>query len=156
MSELHPRPSFVLTKIEPRADGTFRPTESGAWAATVGINDRDERLCDFCAWFLGDEWHWWLRRGDQCHILGAHKLAFAADCHKTIKLVSTPEAWVRSRGDGVCLLKWDLDFAPLFEGVGRVECDSSSLERRFIKMLRRWEPQVITRQLVRRQVSDAA
>ena len=156
MTELRSRPSFVMVRIEPRPDGTFLPSEAGQWAVTVGVDDSNERLCDFCAWFLDDEWHWWLRRGDQCHVLGVQELAFAADCHKTIKLVSTPEAWVRSRGRGVCLLKWDLDLAPLFEGVERVECDSPNLELQFREMLRRWEPQVITRQPVLHQVSHAA
>ncbi len=156
MNELRPRPSFVMTRIEPLGDGTFKPTESGEWAVTIGVDDRDECLCDFCAWFLDDEWRWWLRHGDQCHVLGAQELAFAANCRKTIKLVSTPEVWLRSRGAGVCVLRWDLDLAPLFEGVERVECDSPNLERRFREMLRQWEPKVVTRRFTSRQVDHAA
>ena len=149
-------PSFVAVRVEPRPDGTFVPSESGQWALTVGIDDSNGRLCDFCAWFLDDEWHWWLRRGDQCHVLGVQELAFAADCRKTIKLLSTPEAWLRARGRGVCVLRWDLDLALLFEGVERVECDSPSLENRFREMLRQWEPEVVTRMPTSRQVGHAA
>ncbi len=145
---------MIKSRIEVRADGTFKSNEDGAWAVTLPIYDRDAQLCDFVAWFPGDETRWWLRRGDQCHVLGLQELLFAADCHKSVKLLSTPAAWRRSRGYGVCcVLRWDIDLAYLFEGVHRVECDTPRLVVRLREMLRQWEP-LVTR--ASRKVRHAA
>ncbi len=149
-------PSLVMARIETRPDGTFRPSEVGEWAVTVGVDDREGRLVDFVAWFFASESRWWLRDNDQCPVLGAEELALAVDCGKTIRLHSTPEGWLRGRGRGVCILRWDLHLAPLFGGVKQIECDGLDLERRLRAMLRRWEPEVVTRRLPPHQADHAA
>ncbi|MEE9249741.1 MAG: hypothetical protein V3U93_01260 [Alphaproteobacteria bacterium] len=136
-----------MTRVEPRPDGTFRPSEDGQWALTLGVDDREGRLVDFVAYFLNNPGRWWLRFRDETPFLGARDLAFAADCGKSIRLFSTPDTWLRAQlrhGDheAVCVLNWGVDLCPLFDGIEAVVCNTPGLARRLREKLREWEPEV--------------
>ena len=132
MSDLRPRPSFVITRIEPRPDGTFRPSESGQWAVTLGIDDREGRLVDFVAYLRNDPGRWWLRRNES-PILGAEVIARAEFFQRQLTLHETPHAWLRARGDGAVVLDWNCDLHEIFRFVPRVHCQSAELRDRLRK-----------------------
>ncbi len=135
-------------RIATSTAGTYQPDPAGRWAAILAVDDRFGELVDLVSWLPENPSRWWLRVGDETPILGARALAFAADCGKRIRLWSTPERWLREGGAGrlhqdVCILHWDVDLWPLFDGVGTVECDCVSLQARFLNALRQWEPEIV-------------
>ena len=133
---------IAAARIITAGDGTYRPDTSGEWAAILAVHDQDGEVADLCAWFLDQPSRWWLYYGDEMPILGARALAVAAYFGDPIRLHSTPERWLLARGDGVVILRWDVDCRELFEGVSHVECDCPQLQRRFHQALRSWEPPV--------------
>ena len=154
-------PRFGRARVQPLASGAYRPSDDGKWAVVLEVRDRHNELADLVAWLPDDPGHWWPRHGDETPLLGARSLAFAADCHEPVTLLPTPEAWLfahRERpkldarmtgaevyvgpGAVVCIMDWGVDFAPLFDGVLRVDCDSPDLRERFQRALRAWEPKI--------------
>ena len=140
-------PIFTVARIAAQADGSFAYSRSGSLALTLAVEDRHGDMADVVAW--RDPSHWWLRRGEETPILGAPALAEACWHHEHILLWETPEAWVRSHRPGgeadrhhcVCILRWDMDLRPLFEGVPRIDCAVLELRGQLRKALRRFEPQ---------------
>ena len=141
-------PIFTVARIAAQADGSFAYSRSGSLALTLAVEDRHGDMVDVVAW--RDPSPWWLRRGDQTPILGAPALAMASWHHDPVLLWETPEAWVRSHRPGgeadrhhcVCILRWDVDLRPLFEGVPRIDCAVPELRGQLRKALRRFEPQI--------------
>ena len=129
-------------RIVPSADGTYRPDPAGQWAAICPVRNSNLKLVDCVAWHVEMSGRWWLRHGDECPLLGARQLAVARYFGEVIQLHSTPEDWLLALGRGVAILKWDVDYRDLFDGVARVECDSPALQERLRDALRRWEPSV--------------
>ncbi len=111
-------------RIVVASDGTYRPDTAGQYAVIIAVHDQDREIADLCAWFPDRPGRWWLRYADEAPILGARALAMARYFGEAIKLYSTPERWLLVRGDGVVILRWSVDYRDLFDGVGRVECDS--------------------------------
>ena len=145
--ELRQRPSVVAAQIYPLEDGTFRWSNAGRWALTIGVDDRDGRLVDFVAYFQDDRSTWFLRRGDESPVLGAPELAFAAYHNKPVKLCSTPDLWLSGHRRHLwhsifCIIDWGVNLAPFLDGVSRVECDSPELQKRLRRALREWEPKI--------------
>ncbi len=129
------------------ANGTYRPDPAGEWAAILAVHDRFGELVDLVSWLPENPCRWWLRLGDETPVLGAQALALAADCGKSIRLFSTPERWLRGRGDrghhrDACVLNWGVDLRPLFDGLSQIWCDTLGLERRLREKLRQWEPEI--------------
>ncbi len=145
MSERRPRPSFVLTRIRPLDDGTFRPDPNGTVALTVGVDDREGNLVDFAAFYLQDLWRWWLRRGDQTPVLGLDAVSYAEFYQRKLLLCGTPFDWLLARGRGAVVLDWGCDLSEIFAGVPMVECQSEALTARVRESMRRWEPVIRTR-----------
>ena len=144
---LSPRERVALgaAPIMTSSDGAYRPDPAGEWAAILAVHDRFGELIDLVSWLPETPSRWWLRVGDETPVLGARALAFAADCGKPIRLFSTPEEWLRARGnrgDHVCVLNWGVDLCPLFNGVSQILCNTPGLERRLREKLRQWEPEI--------------
>ena len=127
--QLRPRPSFVMVRIEPRPDGMFRPTESGQWAVTLGVDDCEGRLIDFVAYFLNAPGRWWLRR-NEIPILGAEAISRAEFSRRPLSLYETPHAWLLARGRGAVVLDWGCDLHEIFKLVPRIHCQSAGLKDR--------------------------
>ena len=135
-----------------RADGTFAPDPTGQDCypmVILGVKDRHGELVDLVAWYLDAPENWYLRIGDETPVLGAHALALAAYYRRSVTLYPTPEAWLYARlrdrdHAAVCVLDWDVDLRPLFEGVSGVECAHPHLEDRLYDSLRRFEPKITT------------
>ncbi len=140
-----------------RADGTFAPDpkgQEGQPMVVLGIKDQDGELVDIVAWHPDTPERWYLRIGDETPILGAHALALAAYYSRPVTLYPTPEAWLYARlrardQDAVCVLDWDVDLRPLFDGVSGVECADPQLEGRLYDSLRNFEPRITTVEGVR-------
>ena len=136
-------------RIAPAADGSFSYDRAGMLALILAVEDCHGNFVDAIAWGR-DPSPWWLRRGDQTPILGAPALAEACWHHEHILLWETPGAWVQSHRPGgeadrhhcVCILRWDVDLRPLFEGVPRIDCAVPELRGPLRKALRRFEPQI--------------
>ena len=149
MKNIHPSsldykrsaPSFVLARIQPRTDGTFVPTESGQWAVTLGVDDRDGRLVDFLAYFLNTPGTWWLRRRE-IPILGAETLSRAEFYQQPLRLFETPHDWLKARGGGVCVLSWDIDLLPIFQQVSPIICQSARLKSRLKTSFNKHQPRI--------------
>ncbi len=141
MNDLRRCPSFVMTRIEPRQDGTFRPTESGQWAVTLAVDDREGRLVDFLAYLPSDPGTWWLRRRE-IPILGAETLSRAEFYQQPLHLFETPHDWLEARGDGVCVLSWDVDLLPIFQQVSPIVCQSARLKRRLTSSFNKHQPRI--------------
>lgn len=142
-----PVPLFGRARIEPLANGTYRPADEGEWAVVVAVHDRHNELVDLVAFFPDDPTRWWLRYGDDCPVLGCGDLATAAYFGDPITLYSAPEAYLfaharPARGWIACVLDWSVDLGPLFDGVRRVEIGGLDLAHRFLKAVRRGEPVV--------------
>ncbi len=143
------------TRYVTREDGTFvpDPEDGGDRAhlpmAILGVKDRDGDLVDLACWYFDVPTKWWMRFADECPILGAQALAIAAWYHRRITLYPTPEVWLRARlcdgdRDTVCILDWEVDLRPLFDGVSDVRCVAPHLEARLRRSLRRFEPRITT------------
>ncbi len=140
-----------------RADGTFAPDltgQDGQPMVILGVKDQDGELVDIVAWYPTFPAKWYLRIGDETPILGAHALALAAYYRRSITLYPTPEtwlyAWLRDRDqDAVCVLDWDVDLRPLFEGVRGVTCTAPGLEPDLYRALREHEPRITSVEGVR-------
>ncbi len=137
----HYAPGFVMTCIEARSDGTFRPTESGQWAVTLAVEDREGRLVDFVAYFLDNVGTWWLRRCE-IPILGAETLSRAEFYQQPLRLFETPHAWLLARGRGVVVLDWDCDLHEIFKLVPRIHCQSARLKRRLESSVIKHQPRI--------------
>ena len=149
MKNIHPSspdykpvmPRFVMARISPHSNGTFAPTENGQWAVTLGVDDRDGRLVDFVAYFLIAPATWWLRRRE-IPILGAEKLSQAEFYQQPLRLFETPHDWLEARGDGVCVLSWDVDLLPIFQQVFPIVCQSARLKRRLKSSFNMHQPRI--------------
>ncbi len=141
MIELRSRPSYVLTRIEPCVDGTFVPTERGGWSVTIGVDDRDGRLVDFVAYFLNTPETWWLRRRE-IPILGAETLSRSDFYQQPARLFERPQDWLTARGNGVCVLNWDVDLLPIFKSVSPIVCQSLRLKQRLVSSFEEYQPRI--------------
>lgn len=137
------RPSLVMARIEVFDNGTFRPNESGEWAVTVGVNNRDSQLIDICAFFLHDIAHWWLRRRSQTPVLGADRIDYAAFHKQTLPLYQTPYDWLLGRGDGAVVLDWGCDLRDIFEGIPKIQCQNTSLSKKLRQSYTKFQPTII-------------
>ncbi len=144
MTELRSRPSFVMVCIEPRPDGTFLPSETGQWAVTLAVDDREGRLVDFLAYLPSDPGTWWLRRRE-IPILGAETLSRAEFYQQPLRLFETPHAWLLARGRGAVVLDWDCDLHEIFKLVPRIHCRSAALRDRLRKAFWKSLPKIIAR-----------
>ncbi len=129
MNEPRRCPSFEMTSIDPRSDGTFRPNERGQWALTLSVDDCDGQLRDFVAYFLNNPGRWWLRR-DQSLILGVEEISRTEFFQRPLSLFETPHAWLPGRGRGAVVLDWGCDLRGIFEAVPRIHCQSAELRDR--------------------------
>lgn len=128
-------------------DDTFRflsKDGGGAPAVVLIVDDRFGEWCELVAWRLMNPSRWWLRYGDQTPILGAARLALAADMGHSVMLHRNPESWILTGMRGVCVLDWRVDFKPLFEGVPKIVCESQDLRDHLRKVWRRDEPRFHT------------
>ena len=141
MNELRPRPSVVMTRIEPRPDGTFRPSEGGQWAVTLGVDDREGRLVDFVAYLPSDPGRWWLRRNES-PILGVEDISRAEFFQRPLSLFETPHAWLLGRGRGAVVLDWGCDLRGIFEAVPRIHCQSTELKEHLHKSFWKFLPKI--------------
>ena len=126
-------------RIVTSAGGTYRPVPNGNYAAILPVHDLEGDLVDLVAWFPDSPRRWWLRHRDDCFILGARALEVAAYFNDPIELQGTPQMWARSGGQGACVLRWDVDLSPWFEGVKRVDCHPVVAEH-LRQNFRAWEP----------------
>ena len=151
-----------IVRIAPRSDGGFDFDSKGDEAFVIRVHgfgvemigfDQEGApvegevydIVDLLAWLPDKPETWWLRRGDETPILGAHSLAMAVYYGDTITLQATPEAWLLAGRKGACIIKWSWPLGDLFDGVGDVECSSAPLQRKLISALRNWEPRVVAR-----------
>ncbi len=158
-------PRIGAANILTNAGGTYRPDHAGEWAAILEVKgfvlepvdmvdgslvwDDAYDVVDIVAWRPNDPGHWWLRRGDMTPIVGVRELRIAAEFGEPITVYETPQSWALAGGAGVAILIWGAPLNELFEGVGRVECESHTLRARFVEALRQWEP-VVTERRTRR------
>ena len=133
------KPVFGAARIVPSDDGTYEPDPAGEYAAILGVHDRDGELVNLCAWFPDKPGHWWLRYRDECFFLGARALEIAAYFGDPIELHGTPQDWALAGGQGACVLRWDVDLRPWFEGVRRVD-SHPAVAARLRQNFRTWEP----------------
>ena len=138
------KPGFGAARIATNTDGTYRPDPAGEYAAVLGVHDRDGELVDLCAWRVDAPGHWWLRYGDECFFLGARALEVAAYFNDPIAVHGAPQDWALSSGEGACVLRWDVDLRPWFEGIKRVDCHSA-VAARLRQNFRTWEPATVRR-----------
>ncbi len=135
-------PSFVMARIQPHSDGrTFVPTESGRWAVTLGVDDRDGQLVDFVAYFLDNVGNWWLRRRE-ISVLGAEAISRAEFYQTPLNLYPTPHQWLLARGDGVCVLDWGVNLLPIFERVPHIACKNTKLKSRLHRSFVKQHPKI--------------
>ena len=135
-----------------RADGTFAPDpagQDGQPMGILGVKDQDGDLVDIVAWYSDAPEKWFLRLGDEAPILGARALARSAYYRRSVTLYPSPEKWlfarVRDRDHAaVCVLDWDVDLRPLFDGVSGVTCNAPGLESALYHALRDFEPRITT------------
>ncbi len=134
-------PIFVMARISPHSNGTFVPTESGQWAVTLAVDDRDGRLVDFLAYRPCDPGTWWLRRRE-LPILGAETLSRAEFYQHPLRLFETPHAWLLARGGGAVVLDWDCDLHEIFKLVPRIHCQSARLKSRLKSSFNKHQPRI--------------
>ena len=127
------------TRIITSAEGTYTPAPDGDYAAILPVHDAEGELANLVAWSPDAPGHWWLRYSDECFILGARALEVAAYFHDPIELQGTPQVWAIEGGKGACVLRWDVDLRPWFEGLKRVDCHAA-VASRLRQNLRAWEP----------------
>ncbi len=157
-------PRIGASRIATKPDGTYTPDPAGEWAAVMSVMgfmlepvgfgadgalvwDDIYETVDIVAWFTEAPDRWWLRRADATPIIGVRELRMAADLGNPITLFETPESWALADGHGVCVVIWGARLNELFDGVGRVECESPAHRDRFTKALRQWEPEVTGRRV---------
>ena len=135
-------PRVGVLPIVPQPDGrTYRVDHGGEHAAVLEVQDRHGETRDLVAWFESDPSWWWLFFGDQIPVLGARALTYAIDHRESIGFYSTPRLWLASGGLGACVLQWDADLRPLFDGISRALPDRPALGDRLRRALRGQEPQ---------------
>lgn len=88
---------------------------AGSDAIVLPVRDRHGVLSDLCAWRHGTPGRWYLHDGEAV-VLGEQQLAGARIMGGTIPCYPTPAAWQEAAGCGVCVLRWDVILAPLFDG----------------------------------------
>ncbi len=125
-------------RIVVSGDGTYRADTSGQYAAILAVHDQDGEVADIVAWFPDAPGRWWLRYGEVV-VLGARALEVARYFNDPTTLHGTPQSWALARGDGACVLRWDVDLRELFDGIARVDC-APNLADRLRRSLRQWEP----------------
>ena len=135
------KPAFGAARIATNTNGTYEPDSAGEYAAIIAVRDAECDLVDLCAWFPDRPGHWWLRYRDECFFMGARALAVAAYFGDPIELHGTPQEWALAGGKGACLLRWDINPRPWFEGVDHVEC-APELAKRLRETFHSWEPTV--------------
>ncbi len=107
-----------LAPIKPICDGLFEFTEDGQAAVIIpaynghpGFLDATperhlEELGDLVAVDLDHPDRFWRRRGEAL-VLGNAFLEIAGQENEGVPVFKTPISWLRSGGDGVCILDWD-------------------------------------------------
>lgn len=130
-------------RIITSADGRYRRDPSGRPAIIWPVRDSERELVDTVAWHVETPTRWWMLYGDDCPLLGARQLAIARYFGDAIELHPTPQHWLLAHRRGVVILRWDVDYADTFEGVGAVHCCNSEFEHRFQQALRAWEPDIV-------------
>lgn len=137
------RPRWGALPITPNPDGrTYRVDRKGEYAVILEVQDRYGEIVDLVAWFEADPAGWLLFFGDQTPVLGARALAYAADHGESIGLYCTPRRWFIAGGLGACVLQWNADLSPVFDGVSRILPDHPELSGRLRRALRAREPKI--------------
>ncbi len=134
-------------RIAPAEDGTFSYSPKGSLTLTLAVENIDGDMVDVVAWGR-DPRGWWLRRGDETPILGERALAIARWHHEPIVLLENPEQYLKAHRPGgeagrhylACMLRWDVDLRPLFDGVSSVQCETPALKRRLDGALHQFDP----------------
>ena len=134
-------------RIITSADGRYRRDPSGRPAIIWPVRDSERELVDLVAWHVEAPGHWWLFYADDCPLLGARQLAVARYFGDSIELHPTPQDWLLASRQGVVILRWDVNYRDIFEGVGTVQCCSVDFESRFRQALRAREPATIVRKM---------
>ncbi len=130
-------------RIVTSADGTYKCDPNGRPALIWPVRNTERELVDTVAWHIETPGHWWMHYGDDCPLLGARQLAIARYFGDAIELHPTPHDWLLAHGNGVVILRWDVDYRDVFEGVGTVQCCSVNFEHRFRRALRALEPDIV-------------
>jgi hypothetical protein len=128
--ELQPT-GFVM----PKADGSFSFSDSEDGVAVLLLqvwsgND----LLDVIAWQWGRPSPWWMLRRAATY-LGHAELERRHLDGKPIRVVGTPQDWLRDGGHAICVLDWSAPLSPLLRGQ-QVICTTSGLQRRLDAKLR--------------------
>lgn len=127
-------------RITTSADGTYKREPSGRPAIIWPVRDSERETVNLVAWHVETPTRWWMLYGDDCPLLGARQLAVARYFGDSIRLHPTPQEWLLANRDGVVILRWNIDYRDIFDGVASVGCDCPALGTRFRDSLRRWEP----------------
>ena len=134
-------------RIRADKDGTFRRDPEGEPAIIWPVLDSDREIVNLVAWHVETPTRWWLFYADDCPLLGARQLAVARYFGDPVQLHPTPQHWVLANRQGVVILRWDIDYHDVFDGVGSVQCCSVDFEHRFRQALRAREPATIVREM---------
>ena len=123
--------AWPIAYIEPAGDGSWQPAPPGAGllAALLALEEPGGgELIDICGWELGGGGSpWWLRTG-AVGWLGPRWLDRCRRVDRPLRIVGTPKAWLRDRGEAVCIVDWNIDLLALLGGL-RVAPESPALER---------------------------
>ena len=147
-----PRPQPWLGQLRIRTDaatGLFETDPTGDLAYILRVEDDSRHLVDLVAWMKTDPSAWWMQHADVTFFLGARALAQAAWHGDLIDVYPTPSAWVRAGGRGACVLRWDPDLRPYFEGVSAIHYHHPDLPERLQKNWRSWEPRLVAEEVPR-------
>ena len=110
---------WPIHHIEPQADSTWTPSESGLLAALYHVVE-DGGIVDIIAWDLtGPGWPWWLRVGGVTH-LGEPWLEKCRITGKPVRLVPSPKDWLADRGEALCILDWGMSIRHLLVGLREI------------------------------------
>jgi hypothetical protein len=86
----------------------------------------DDDVVDLVAFDPCEPGKWYLRTGDQCPVLGANQLRYAAMTGGTIRVYPDPSSWLLAKRDGFVVLDWAVPIIDLALGVGRFGFDHLS------------------------------
>ena len=107
-----------LATIRPIRDGRFEFAEDGLTAVVIPAYDtipgnldanperHVEHLVDLVAVDLDQPDRYWRRRSEAL-VLGSAYLEIAGQEGEPITVFRSPMSWLRSGGDGICILDWD-------------------------------------------------
>jgi hypothetical protein len=120
--------------IQTFADGSFQYYEDGLEALLCPVEVGGGEIIDTVGWFSGRPADWWLEHRIATH-LGDRALRHAAFLEKPIRLLPSPEAWLASPEDAMCILDWTTDLRALFRDVPEIWCSTTALSKHLLRRL---------------------